>query len=205
MDMKKRDIYLLSIIIVLVLLSFYYDKLIIQEISLIRNLFLNDFFLGITFVSSEIIILFFLTSLFLPRKKRKWILPLWLTLGLSVVVSYLLKIIVHRPRPFQQGIVSILPILQNANYLTWNFSFPSFQAMLAFCSIPILSKEFPRFKYVWITFAFLIAFSRVYFGVHFMSDVLVGGLIGYLIGLTILSIQEKNKFFERIYGKIIGK
>jgi len=191
------------VILLMIIVAFFFDSKISYGISLIRSIFLTDFLLGITFISSEIIIFFFLTSLFLWKEhKRKYILPLWLSLGLSAIFSFLLKILVHRERPFQEGIVSILPILEKANYLTWNFSFPSFQTMLVFCAIPILSKEFPKFKYVWIFIASLVAFSRVYFGLHFLSDVLAGGLIGYFIGFFVLKIEEKNKFFEKIYKKI---
>ena len=197
--MKKRNFLIAVIVILAIIISFYFDSEIVEGVSLIRNNFLNDFFMGITFVSSEVIIFFFLTSLFLWREhKRRWILPLWLTLGLSVIFGFLLKIAVQRPRPFQTGIVSILPVLEESNYLVWNFSFPSFQAMLAFCAVPILAKEFPKFKYVWIIFAGLVAFSRIYFGLHFLSDVIAGGIIGYLLGVFIVKLEKEKKFGERI-------
>ena len=188
------------------IISFIFDEKIIQGISLFRNNFLNDFFLGITFVSSEVVIFFFLKSLFLWKEyKRRWILPLWLTLFLSVAVSSILKFGIHRARPFQQGLVSVLPILEKSSHLIWNFSFPSFQAMLAFCAVPILAKEFPRFKYIWIVFAGLVAFSRVYFGLHFLSDVIAGGLIGLILGWAIISLEKKYKFGEKGYKLIFRK
>ncbi len=191
----KRDI-VIGVVLVLVIVSFIFDAFIVGGVSLIRNGLLDDFFLGLTFVSSEIIMFFFLTSLFLwNERKRKWILPLWITLGLSAVVAFALKYLVQRPRPYQAGVISILPILEKASHTVWNYSFPSFQSMLVFCAIPILSKEFPKLKYYWIVFAGLVAFSRVYFGLHYMSDVLVGGLIGYLIGFGIIKIKEK--YFKR--------
>ena len=204
--MKKRELIIFVIIMFVTLISLFFDSQISRGVSLIRNNFLTEILLGITFVSSEIIIFFFLTSLFLwKEQKRKYILPLWFSLGLSAIVSLLLKIIVHRLRPFQLGIASLLPILESVNYFPWDFSFPSFQAMLAFCAIPILSKEFPKFKYVWIVIASLVAFSRVYFGLHFLSDVLVGALIGYFIGLVVLRLEEKSKFFDNIYRKMFRK
>ncbi len=205
--MKKNKIIIFwAIIIFAILVSLYFDSVIIRGISLIRTGFLNDFFLGITFISSEIIIFFFLTSIFLWQgHKRKWIMPLWFTLILSVVISFLLKITVQRQRPFQLGIVSVLPVLEKISHTIWNFSFPSFQTMLAFCAVPILSKEFPKFKYIWIIFAGLIAFSRVYFGLHFLSDVIAGGLIGYLIGWFIIKTEKENKFWERTYKKVLKK
>ena len=200
---KQRWIVFSLFILLVIIASFYFDYAIVEGISFLRNDILNDFFLGLTFISSSIIIFFFLTSLFLWQEhKRRWILPLWFTLGISVFVSFTLKIIVQRPRPFQLGIVSVLPILEKASYLIWNFSFASGHAIVAFCAIPILSKQFPKFKYVWVVFASLVAFSRVYFGLHFLSDVIVGGLIGYIIGMMIVKLEKETKFGEKIYSKV---
>ena len=190
----------------LALVSFYFDSEIVKGVFSIRNALFNDFFMGITFVSSEIIIFFVLTSLFLWREhKRRFIFPIWITLGLSALVSFILKSSIQRLRPYQLGLVPVLTVLEKVNHLSWNFSFPSFQAMLVFCAVPILSKEFPRLKYVWIVFASLVAFSRVYFGLHFLSDVIIGGLIGYLLGMIILKTEKDYKFGERIYKKVFGK
>jgi len=205
--MKKNNLIILaSLIVIVIAFSFFLDSQIVKEISLIRNGILDELFLGLTFASSEIIIFFFLTSLFLWREhKRKWILPLWFTLGLSVIISFLLKVIVHRQRPYQLGIVSILPLLEKSSHFIWDFSFPSFQTMLVFCAVPILSKEFPKFKYVWIVIASLVGFSRVYFGLHFLSDVLAGALIGYLLGVVVIKTENSTKFWEKIYKKIFRK
>ena len=205
--MDKRGWIRFSLLILLVvIISFYFDSEIITGISLLRNDILNDFFLGLTFISSSVILFFFLTSLFLWREhKRKWILPLWFTFGVSVCISFILKIIIQRPRPFQLGIVPVLEVLEKASHLTWNFAFPSFHAMLVFCSVPILAKQFPKFKYVWIAFASLVAFSRVYFGLHFLSDIIVGGFIGYLCGVIVVKVEKEYKFGEKIYKKIFRK
>ncbi len=203
--MKKKEVLFVGIIVILAILSFlYFDESISQCFENIRNYFLTDLFMGITYVSSGVIIFFILTSLFLWKEhKRKWILPLWITLALSAIVSFLLKIVIQRSRPYQIGVVSSL--LEEASHNIWNFSFPSFQAMLAFCAIPILSKEFPKLKNAWVIFAVLIAISRVYLGVHFMSDILIGGLIGYFLGVFVISSEKKNKFWEKTYKKIFKK
>ncbi len=202
--MKKRGKITAFIFVLLtILISLYFDSYIIKAISFIRTDVLNDLFLGITFSVFGITVFFILTSLFLWRdKKENWILPLWVSLAVSGLVNYLLKIIVQRQRPFHLGIVSTLPTLAKNSYLGWNSSFPSFQAMLAFCALPILSKNFPKLKYIWIILAALIAFSRAYFGLHFLSDVISGALIGYLIGWIIVRTEKKNKFWSKINKKI---
>lgn len=204
--MKQKEVIIFMLIIFAVLLSLYFDIQIVQGISLIRNNILDNFFLGITFVSSGVIIFFVLTSLFLWKEnKRRWIIPLWLSLFLSAIVSFILKISIQRLRPYQislDGIIHSLPVLQEVTHSLWDFSFPSFQAMLAFCAIPILAKEFPKLKYAWIVFASLIAFSRVYFGVHFLSDVIAGALIGYILGMLMVRAETEYKLGERIAGNI---
>lgn len=200
--MNQKNIWIGVLIIFVIGISFYFDHEIVQKISLMQNGLLDDFFLGITFISSELIIFFFLTSLFLWKEhKRKWIVPLWISLFFSVIVSFVMKYSTQRQRPFQLGLVSVLEVLEKANHVVWNFSFPSFQAMLVFCAVPILNKEFSKFKYVWIIFAGLVAFSRVYFGVHFLSDVITGGALGYLIGLGVIRLENKYGFGKKVIGK----
>ena len=203
-NIKNKNLAILFIALSFaVILSFIFDNLIIQNISKLRNLFLDEIFLGITFISSEIIIFFFLTTLFLWQEhKRKWIMPLWLTLFFSALLSFILKIMIQRLRPFQLNLVSIPEIFISKSYELWNFSFPSFQAMLVFSALPILLKEFPKIKWAWGIFAFLVAFSRVYFGVHFLSDVIFGGILGYLIGVFVIKLENKKKFGERAYNRI---
>ena len=194
--MKKiRFMIGLLVAIILTVIVFLNDVVIIQLIESLRNFYLDYVFLSITFASNAFIIFFFLTSLFLwGEHKRRWIFPLWLSSFFCVVVSFFIKILVQRPRPFHAGVVSVLQIafhFMKDNFNTWNFSFPSFQAMLVFAAIPLLSKEFKKFKNVWIVFACFVGLSRAYFGVHYLSDVFSGAIIGYLIGYSMLLIEEK--------------
>lgn len=194
------------IVVLFILVSLYFDDLLIKYVSFLRNNVLDYFFLFITFISSKIIFFFILTILFLWRAdKRNWILPLWFSFGISALISFVLKIAVQRMRPFQLELVSLMPQLQEASYDIWNFSFPSSHAMFAFCVIPILFEQFPKLKKLWVVLAVLIAFSRVYFGLHFVSDIIAGGLIGYLIGLIIVRKEKETKFGQRIYNKILKK
>ncbi len=200
--MKKRLIIILAVIFLIGLLSFVFDAQISRFSVLIRNDVLTKIFLGFTVASHIILILVFLTSLFLWKKsKRKWIFPLWITLAISAIIAYLLKIIIKRQRPFYDVSGVSIPKLLAASYLTKiglfvrdsSFSFPSMHSFIVFAVYPIISKEFPRFRWYWLGFAVLVALSRVYLGVHYLSDIIFGGLIGYLIGLWIFKTY-KNIF-----------
>ncbi|HEB47071.1 MAG TPA: phosphatase PAP2 family protein [Candidatus Pacearchaeota archaeon] len=202
---ERKAVFTWIIFSLFMFFVFRFDSDIVKGISMIRNSVLSNFFIGITFFSSSVIIFIFLTALFIWKNKKKWILPLWLTMLVSVIISFLLKVSIQRMRPYQMELISILPGFESLAHIIWNFSFPSFQAMLVFSAVPFLSKEFPRFRYVWIIFASLVALSRVYLGVHFLSDVILGGLIGYLIGAAIIKTEKENKYCERFYKKIFKK
>lgn len=196
----------LIVSIILALITFKYDSQIISFISGLRNSCLDYIFLSIGFASNAFIIFFFLMTLFLWKEhKRRWIFPLWLASALSVIISFILKIWVQRPRPFEGGVVTVLGIALHFikdSFETWNSSFPSFQAMLVFSALPILNKEFKIFKYIWFVFACLVAFSRAYFGVHYLSDVLMGAIIGYLIGISAVFIEDKYSLGLKLMKKL---
>jgi undecaprenyl-diphosphatase len=49
-----------------------------------------------------------------------------------------------------------------------------------------------------LLFAAINAYSRIYLGVHFLSDIVVGGIVGAVIGFSVyrLSVWSKRKFFK---------
>ena len=194
MDIKKRVVGFL-IVIILTIIVFLYDLPILKFVEDLRSPFLDYLFLVIDFFSNYFIVFFFLLTLFLWKARRKWIPAVIGSVFVSVIVSLALKMIIRRPRPVFEG-VSILTVAfyENVlNFVSWNFSFPSFKAMFVFSVLPIINKEFRKFKYYWVLFAILVASSRVYFGIHYLSDVLAGALIGYLIGLIMINLSEKYK------------
>jgi undecaprenyl-diphosphatase len=65
-------------------------------------------------------------------------------------------------------------------------SFPSGHAATSFACATVLGAAAPRFRFWLFVLATLIAWSRVYNGVHYPLDVLAGAVLGLAIGLVLL-------------------
>lgn len=190
--MKKIVIFLISIIAFV--LSFFFDKQIIGMIVAYRNIILNNLTAWLTYFSSEFIISAVIILLFVvSREKRRWIFPLAVSFFVSLIITIILKFLVGRVRPF--AFLS-LQLVKNVNYnfSAWNTAFPSLHTAVAFAAFPILAKEFPRFKWFWFGFVCFIAFTRLYIGVHYLSDVIAGALIGVSVGLLFIYFKEHKIF-----------
>ena len=71
-------------------------------------------------------------------------------------------------------------------------SFPSGHAMSAFAVAGAIALIAPRLRVPVLTLAAAIAFSRVYLGVHFWIDVLVGSALGLAIGLGVAAAMRRS-------------
>lgn len=66
----------------------------------------------------------------------------------------------------------------------WNrYSFPSHHALRSFLIAVILGTDFPNLLPFLLVMAATIGFTRLYLSKHYLSDVLVGALIGILLGM----------------------
>ena len=81
--------------------------------------------------------------------------------------------------------------LQNVHLLVScgsGYSFPSSHAVNNFAAAIILAFFFPRTKWWFFGFAAIVAFSRVYVGVHYPSDVIGGAVIGLFCAGSVLLV-----------------
>ena len=201
---KKEGAIAGSILIAALVLSFCFDRQISVFFESLRGFYLNHLFIGVKFLDTEIIVAGFLTLVLVWKaKRREWILPLWLSFLATGIASFLLKYLIKRQRPFAQGVVALLSgIADKASYHVWDFSFPSFDTALAFCGLPLMWKFFPKFRYMWLAFSILVGLSRIYFGVHFMSDVIFGAIIGLGIGAWIIKMENKSGRLRKLYHRV---
>lgn len=68
------------------------------------------------------------------------------------------------------------------------FSFPSGHSITAFAIAVSLGLFYPVIFPVLLFFAFSIALSRILLGMHFLSDVVVGALLGVVLGYASYSL-----------------
>jgi len=92
---------------------------------------------------------------------------------IDLVIYQIIKRWIARPRPFRT-----CPGIHECARPLDEFSFPSGHTLHSVAFSVILTGYYPMFAlFVW-PFTLLVAVSRVVLGLHYPSDVFVGGLIG---------------------------
>lgn len=91
-------------------------------------------------------------------------------------VNHVLKDLVARARPPEA--IGLDPLVG----VPGSPSFPSGHAMSAFATAAVVAVLAPRMRWPVLALAALVGLSRVYLGVHFWLDVLVGSVLGFAIG-----------------------
>ena len=136
-------------------------------------------------------VLLWLSLLKFNRRLFFIILGLVLTFAVGDFLGSYLKDLFSRPRPDLAGINVVL----KAPHLGGG-SFPSNHALNNFSMAIFLSYFYPQLRYYFYIFAFVVAFSRVYCGVHYPSDILAGSLIGVFIGFL------SSRYWKQVISKI---
>lgn len=135
--------------------------------------------------------------LILPRKTRRSALSIAGALVLVLVVcDFMLKGLAARPRPcdyppWQGGLFVYPSVIPTPG----TFSYPSGHAATSFAAATVLQRGKGKRAFpAWILAA-LIAFSRVYLGVGYLTDVIAGAIIGTFCAL--IAATAFDFVFER--------
>lgn len=125
--------------------------------------------------------------LILPKTRKTGIIVAAALLMDLVLCNLILKNLVARVRPYDVNTAIAILIKKPLD-----FSFPSGHTAASFAAMTALFLA--KMKKAWIAalvLAVLIAFSRVYFYVHYPTDVLGGAVVGILSGIIGYAIVEK--------------
>lgn len=201
--MKKRDVAL--IITLISLFAFIVVLLETGQIIKIENMvystlseYINPVFTVIVKIITNIggpviITIICLVLLLLHATRKKYGVPVFVTVVTSFLLNYILKNIFLRPRP------DVLRLVTETSY-----SFPSGHSMVnaslyTILVLLLLKNSSKKGKTVILSISFVILFlligiSRIYLGVHYLGDVLAGWILGVLVAFVVyLIFKLKNQ------------
>lgn len=163
-----------------------FDLPLAVAIEQVRSFGATIFFIDLSELAgptSTIGIVAIIALLFLVRRRFAAAIGVLAGVGIANLSWSLLKALIERPRPPREL----------AAYIEQGYSFPSGHATNAFALATFLSvlawrhlpQGAPRIIVVSLLYilATLIAVGRVYLGVHYVSDVIAGALLGGAFGM----------------------
>lgn len=159
---------------------------------------MDFFFCLITFMGEEMFLLLGIFIIYWAYNKR-FGEYLVMTLFATISTNGLIKSIIKRPRPFLQESFSDLRYYQIENVfidtkgLVHSYSFPSGHSQLAGSLFTATALFFKKYKLsiIMAVLIVLMMMSRVYLGVHYPTDVLVGGVLGIVVAFIMYYVLKK--------------
>lgn len=84
------------------------------------------------------------------------------------------------------------------------YSFPSIHAMVFSSLLPFISRIFKNnfWRAILVALIIIMVLTRLYLGVHRLSDTVFGVILGILIGIYVLALEHGRQFSEKIIVKI---
>ena len=196
--MKKKKLIIVSILVVLFcfitgLVIFnktgFIDDFGYRTVRSLENSFFDKYFVGITKLGNEIVVIGIVLALVLLFRNRHSIMFVLLAAN-SAITNSLIKLVIKRSRP------DVLNLIVQGGY-----SFPSGHSMIAVCVYGyLLYLAYTKInnKYLKYGLSILlgivilsIGISRIYVGVHYTSDVLGGFILGLIELILLIDVSKK--------------
>ncbi len=119
------------------------------------------------------------------------------------LTTYLLQGAIGRLRPDQSNShLTFKPMIKFLDSQALAVCFPSGEATAAFAIAAALCIAWPRWRWIFLVLAGLVAMARLVQGAHFLSDVTAGAAVGWIVGTNVCRWCEKR--FERIKLPLLG-
>ncbi|HEY4390585.1 MAG TPA: undecaprenyl-diphosphatase [Paenibacillus sp.] len=122
---------------------------------------------------------------------RRMVLESVLSVCVGLAVSGVLGHLFYRDRPFVSH--TVIQLIQHAA----NASFPSDHSIGAFAIAASIAIYRKKEGFAWLILAALIAFSRVWTGVHYPTDILAGALIGVIGSTAVHWFVNRSQFVSK--------
>ena len=183
----------------------FFQSVDINLIKWIHQYFSNTLFdIFMPFITNKknwtlpIILLIFLLGFFSGPRGKITLAVLIISLSFTdAICAQILKPFFERIRPSHLNLEEVNLLISKGG----KWSMPSNHAANMFSLATVLSYFYKKYKPLLFLLAILISFSRVYVGVHFPGDVIVGGFIGFFISSSILILWGKVKLQEIKKGR----
>jgi len=134
----------------------------------------------LTYLGSHYAFILFIILSWIITKQRKVLRYLILLYAIQSAVIYSLKFLIQRQRPFL--FLDMTSKLSKGPGEILDPSFPSAHADFSFMMATLLATWFPRYWIIFFVVAVFVSWTRIYLGVHYPTDVIVGAILGY--GIT---------------------
>jgi len=156
-------------------LKWFDNKLIKLINDDMKSKFMDKFMLFITNLGSALFICISILSLivFGNEKARDIGIQGAVTLAISQTITYSLKTLLGRERPYNK-----LKNLNTFNIILKDYSFPSGHSSASFSIATIIALNMPVLSIFVFALALMVGISRIYLGVHYPTDVVAGIIIG---------------------------
>tara|TARA_B100000003_G_C10916562_1_gene365478 strand:+ start:1014 stop:1595 length:582 start_codon:yes stop_codon:yes gene_type:complete len=139
------------------------------------------------------ILLFIYLAFFSGKRGQICLVILIISISLTDSIStYILKPYFQRVRP-SHDLYDLINLLVSKG---GRLSMPSNHASNIFSATVVVSYFYNKIKIPMYIIAFIIAFSRIYVGVHYPGDIIIGSLFGYAVGWFTLTLWVILKMRE---------
>ena len=153
----------------------------------------------------------------LRRRLLDWVLAI----GLASVIGYPAKMLIGRPRPkFDDpeqflGPFGVYPVSEEVGIRhAWElgsgissdlWSMPSSHTVFAVVMSSMLWVWYPRLRPIAVVMAVVVGTSRVLFGAHYATDVLVGGVLGVMIAVPVARHHLGVRLVDWIWRRVVDR
>lgn len=175
----------------------YYDLEIFQAINNLANQSKIVDYIGIFFADylPFVLMAFLFAFLFYSKKKENRAMIIVATIAAFIARFGVKTIIVFfyaRPRPYVN--LDLTHKLINLNPAENFQSFPSGHTIFFFALSTVIYSFNKKLGIIFFICSIIIAIARIFVGVHWPSDILIGLILGVMVGIVInwLYIKTKN-------------